>query len=303
MTIEELLDTFPVRTSTMEVAVAHAVDPGIFQMAAAALEQGLCRFHFFGPDQDMKKAMKEGGFTYSDSAMVRFSDATDETDAARKAVRQVAEAKAHVLMKGMVPTSVLLKAVLSKPEGLRTGKVLSHLAGFHIPNYHKMLYMTDAAMNIAPGLDEKKQMIENSASAMVKMGVEMPKVAVIAAVETINPAMQATVDAAMLTQMNHRGQIKGCLVEGPLGFDNAIDQKAAKSKRIISPVGGDADLLVVPSIEVGNILYKSFTYFGGAVVGGMILGAKAPIVLTSRTDSIDSKLFSLAMALSSTDRP
>ncbi|ADH99761.1 bifunctional enoyl-CoA hydratase/phosphate acetyltransferase [Salisediminibacterium selenitireducens] len=301
MTIDELLKAMPVTVRKMEIAVVNAVDPAIFKMAETALEKSLCTFHFFGPDKVMRNAMKEASFSFSEDDRVTFSDASDEVDASRKAVRQVSEKKAQVLMKGMVPTSVLLKAVLHKTEGLRTGKVLSHLAGFHLPAYHKMLFLSDSAMNIAPGLDEKKQIIENATGAIRSMGISHPKVAVVAAVETVNPAMQATTDAALLTQMNRRGQITDCIVEGPLGFDNAVNQSAADSKGISSPVAGDADLIVVPTIEVGNILYKSFTYFGNAIVGGMLVGAKAPIVLTSRTDSIESKLFSLVMAIRSAE--
>lgn len=202
-------------------------------------------------------------------------------------------------MKGNVPTATILKEVLNKEYGLRTGSVLSHVAAFEVPDYDQLIFVTDAAMNVAPDLNQKVQIVQNSVQVARALGIEMPKVAPLAAVEVVNPTMQATVDAALLTQMNNRGQIKDCIVDGPLALDNAVSALAAEHKGIKSEVAGQADILFVPTIEVGNVLYKSLIYFAKAKVGAIIAGAKAPIVLTSRADSAESKLYSLALAVCS----
>ena len=182
-----------------------------------------------------------------------------------------------------------MKAVLNKEWGLRKGSVLSHVAAFEVPNYDRLIFVTDAAMNIAPDVTQKAAIIQNTVEVARAIGIDLPKVAPIAAVEVVNPAMQATIDAAMLTQMNRRGQIKNCVVDGPLALDNAVSQIAAEHKGIVSDVAGKADILLVPTIEAGNVLYKSLVYFADAKVGAMIAGAKAPIVLTSRADSAETK--------------
>jgi phosphate butyryltransferase len=223
-------------------------------------------------------------------------------ESAVEAVKSVSNGHAHVLMKGNIPTSVLLKEVLNSEYGLRTGKVLSHVAVFEVPYYDRLLFVTDAAMNIAPDLDAKAQIVRNAVATAHACGVEEPIVAPLAAVETVNPAMTPTIDAASLVVMNQRGQIDGCIIEGPLALDNAISIEAARQKGITGPSAGNADILVVPNIEAGNILYKSLVYFAQAKVGAVIQGASAPIVLTSRADSAESKLYSLALAILSTSK-
>lgn len=220
----------------------------------------------------------------------------DNDKAVELAVKKVSMGEAQILMKGNVGTAALLKAVLNKEWGLRTGELLSHLAIFEIKAYHKLICLTDAAMNIAPDLKAKAGILYNAVEFMNKLGYEKPKVAVLAAVETVNDAMPATVDAALLSKMADRGQIKSCLVDGPLAFDNAISQESAEHKGIKSQVAGDADLLLVPDIETGNVLYKSFVFFAGGRNAAVILGAKAPIVLTSRSDSEETKFNSIALA-------
>ena len=185
---------------------------------------------------------------------------------------------------------------------LELGKILSHVAAFEVPNYDKLLFVTDAAMNIAPDLEAKAQIIRNAVATAHSCGVNEPIVAPLAAVETVNPAMIPTIDAASLVVMNKRGQIEGCIIEGPLALDNAISTEAARQKGITDPSAGNADILVVPNIEAGNILYKSLIYFAQAKVGAVIQGASAPIVLTSRADSAESKLYSLALAILSTSK-
>ncbi len=227
---------------------------------------------------------------------VEIINEEDQTKAAIASVKLVSEKKADILMKGHLATSTLLKAVLNKEFGLRKGKVLSHLALFEIENYHKLIGLTDAAMNIAPELNDKVAIIENSVGYMRKLGIEKPKVACLAAVEVVNANMQATVDAALLSKMAQRGQIKNCIIDGPLAFDNAINKESAEHKGIESEVSGDADILLAPNIETGNVLYKSFIFFTKAKAAAVILGASAPIVLTSRSDSEQTKQDSITLA-------
>jgi phosphate butyryltransferase len=212
------------------------------------------------------------------------------------AVKMVRSNQADILMKGKVGTSSLLKAVLNKEWGLRTGSLLSHIAIFEVEAYHKLIAVTDVAMNIAPNLQDKIAIVNNSVACLNKLGVEMPKVAVLGAVEMVSENMQATLDAALLSKMNQRDQIKHCLIDGPLAFDNAISLESANHKGIRSEVAGDTDLLLMPDIEVGNVLYKSLVFFAHAKVAAVILGASAPIVLTSRSDSDQAKYDSILLA-------
>lgn len=227
---------------------------------------------------------------------IEFKDIKDPEKAIQMAVEMVHKGEADVLMKGKVGTSVLLKAVLNKDYGLRTGKLLSHFAFFEIEAYHKLIAVTDVAMNIAPSLDEKIAILNNSVEILNKLGYPEPKVAVLGAVEQVNTSMNATLDAALLSKMNQRGQIRNCLVDGPLAFDNAVSTESARHKEIKSDVAGDTDLLLMPDIEVGNVLYKSLVFFANSKVASMIVGASAPIVLTSRSDSEQAKFDSILLA-------
>ncbi|MCJ7688246.1 MAG: phosphate butyryltransferase [Clostridiaceae bacterium] len=215
--------------------------------------------------------------------------------AAAKAVELVSNGEAHFIMKGMLGTSDLLKAVLYKEAGLRGKGLLSHVMIYDVPTYHKLLFLTDGGMVTCPELKEKIEIINNAVVVAHALQIDIPKVAPICAVEVVNHSMQATLDAAVLTQMNKRGQIKGCIIDGPLGLDNAISRDAAKHKGIISDVAGDSDILLVPNIEAGNFLGKSLTYFAKAESAGIIVGAKCPVVLVSRADSAKSKLYSIAL--------
>lgn len=212
------------------------------------------------------------------------------------AVKMVSSKQADVLMKGKVGTSTLLKCVLNKEWGLRTGNLLSHFALFEVETYHKVIGVTDVAMNIAPNLKDKIAIINNSVTCMHKLGIPNPKVAILGAVEMVNENMEATLDAALLSKMNQRDQIKGCIIDGPLAFDNAVSLESAQHKGIRSEVAGDTDLLLMPDIEVGNVLYKSLVFFAKAKVASVILGAMAPIVLTSRSDSEQAKYDSILLA-------
>ncbi|MFN8239631.1 MAG: bifunctional enoyl-CoA hydratase/phosphate acetyltransferase [Bacteroidales bacterium] len=227
---------------------------------------------------------------------LRIIHEQDTDKAVEMAVKMVSSKQADVLMKGKVGTSTLLKCVLNKEWGLRTGRLLSHIALFEVETYHKLIAVTDVAMNIAPNLQDKIAIVNNSVSCLHKLGIPVPKVAVLGAVEMVNENMEATLDAALLSKMNQRDQIRGCIIDGPLAFDNAVSLESAQHKGIRSEVAGDTDLLLMPDIEVGNVLYKSLVFFAQAKVASVILGATAPIVLTSRSDSEQAKYDSILLA-------
>ncbi|MFS0822811.1 phosphate butyryltransferase [Bacillus sp. 1P02SD] len=288
--------------SHVTVAVAAAEDEEVLEAIVEAVNHRLARFLLYGNQEKIVQILSEKGGNIQESDVLDVVDSPTQEEAAKAAVKAVHTGAADVLMKGNIPTSTILKAVLHKEYGLRTGNVLSHVAVFEVPGYERFVIVTDAAMNIAPELQEKIQILNNAVKVANSIGIDTPKVAPIAAVEVVNPAMQATVDAAVLTQMNHRGQIQNCIVDGPLALDNAISIHAAEHKGITSAVAGQADILLVATIEVGNALYKSLVYFAKAEVGAVIAGASAPIVLTSRADSAKSKLYSLALAVCSANK-
>jgi phosphate butyryltransferase len=231
-----------------------------------------------------------------DIAGVRIIHEPDMEMSVEMSVRMVNNKQADVLMKGKIGTSTLLKHVLNKEWGLRTGNLLSHFALFEVETYHKVIAVTDVAMNIAPNLKDKISIINNSVNCLIKLGYTMPKVAVLGAVEMVNESMEATLDAALLSKMNQRDQIRNCIIDGPLAFDNAVSLESAKHKGIRSEVAGDTDLLLMPDIEVGNVLYKSLVFFARAKVAAVILGARVPIVLTSRSDSEQAKYDSILLS-------
>lgn len=282
------------------MAVAVAEDHEVIEAVAKAIKLQLAQFRLYGNQEKMMGMLQEHGLQTSEH--VEVIAAMSSAEAAELSVKAVRNGEADVLMKGNIPTANILKAVLNKEWGLRKGSVLSHVAAFEVQNYDRLIFVTDAAMNIAPDVTQKAAIIQNTVEVAQAIGIDLPKVAPIAAVEVVNPAMQATIDAAMLTQMNRRGQIKDCIVDGPLALDNAVSQIAAEHKGIVSDVAGKADILLVPTIEAGNVLYKSLVYFADAKVGAMIAGAKAPIVLTSRADSAETKVYSLALAVATASK-
>ena len=299
MKLEHLIDQAagqPKKT----VAVAVAEDHEVIEAVAKAITLQLAQFRLYGNQEKIMGMLQEHGLQTSEH--VEVIAAMSSAEAAELSVKAVRNGEADVLMKGNIPTANILKAVLNKEWGLRKGSVLSHVAAFEVQNYDRLIFVTDAAMNIAPDVTQKAAIIQNTVEVAQAIGIDLPKVAPIAAVEVVNPAMQATIDAAMLTQMNRRGQIKDCIVDGPLALDNAVSQIAAEHKGIVSDVAGKADILLVPTIEAGNVLYKSLVYFADAKVGAMIAGAKAPIVLTSRADSAETKVYSLALAVATASK-
>jgi len=218
-------------------------------------------------------------------------------DSAYKACELVRENKADFIMKGKIETPQFLRIVLDKERGLRSGKILSHISLIEIPGYHKMIFLSDAGMNIRPDLEMKIKILENCLSVMKNMGYENPKVAFLASIETLHPDMPETVEAAAISKLADRGYFKGAIVDGPLGFDIAASKRAAELKGVKSEVAGDADCWIVPDVASGNILAKALIYFAGAKVGGIVYGAKAPVILLSRSDTPEMKLYSIAFGV------
>ena len=232
-----------------------------------------------------------------DISGLEIIDAPNSIAAARKAVELIREGKAEILMKGSLHTDELMAAVVSREGGLRTGRRISHAFVMDVPTYHKVLIVTDGAINIAPTLEDKVDICQNAIDLARSLGLETPKVAIVTAVETVNSKMPATLDAAALCKMAERGQIKGGILDGPLAFDNAISKQAAKTKGIKSEVGGDPDILLAPDLEAGNILAKQLSFLANADSAGLVLGARVPVILTSRADSVRSRIASCAVAM------
>lgn len=298
-TLNEIVDQISLEDKLNDVAVAAAADLEVLEAVNMAITRNIASFSLFDEEAKLKEMINKHYPHLLHHPKVRLINVKGAVQAANAAVKSVFVKDSNVLMKGHIPTAMLLKAVLNEDYGLRTGKILSHVAAFEISGFDRLIFITDAGMNITPDLMQKAQIIQNAVQIARSVGIERPIVAPLAAVEIVNPAMQATLDAATLTAMNRRGQITNCVVDGPLALDNAISTIAAEHKGITGSIAGKADILVVPNIEAGNILYKSLVYFANAKVGGVIAGAKAPIVLTSRADSAESKLFSLALAIKS----
>lgn len=276
-----------------KIAVAAAQDEPVLEAIRDAKACGLADAVLVG---DKEKIVAIADKINFDLTGIEIVNEPDGTKAALKAVELVSSGKADMLMKGLLETSTILRAVLNKEVGLRTGKLMSHVAVFEVPGYDRLLFVTDAAFNMYPDLKAKIDILNNAVSVAKAVGIETPKVAPICAVEVVNPDMPATVDAAILTQMNNRGQIKGCIVDGPLATDNALSEEAAKHKKISGPVAGKADILLLPNIEAGNVMYKTLSYTTNSKNGGILVGTSAPVVLTSRADSPETKMHSIALA-------
>ncbi|MCT4605619.1 MAG: bifunctional enoyl-CoA hydratase/phosphate acetyltransferase [Marinisporobacter sp.] len=277
----------------MRLAVAAAQDEEVLVAVCNAAEIGIVEPILIGDGEKIMCIAKENNLKIDDYEIIEEK----EVDAAAKrAVSLVSLGNADFVMKGLLDTSILLKAVLDKEIGLRTDSQLSHVMIYHVPTYHKLLFLTDGGMNIAPTLEEKVKITQNAVDVAKAMGIKDIKVAALAAKEKVNPKMQATVDANELKQLGQRGEFGGdVIVEGPLAFDLAISEEAAKTKNFESQVAGDADILLVPTIEMGNGIGKALTYFANAKSAGVIMGTKAPVVLVSRADSHESKLYSIAL--------
>ena len=275
------------------IAVAAAADVDVMEAVKNAREAGFIEPLLVGDEPMIRDIAAQFKFNLDE---VKVIHEPDKSRACELAVRLVREGKADILMKGLVSTGILLRAVLKKEVGLRKGALLSHVALFETPYYHKVLGVTDAAMNVNPELEEKIAIIANAVEVFHGLGHMNPKVAIVGSVETINPRMEATMHAATISMMNYRKQITGCIIDGPLAIDGAVSKKSADLKNITSEVAGDADLILAPNIDGANILYKSMNFLGGATSAAVIMGATVPIVLTSRGDSERSKFLSIALA-------
>jgi phosphotransacetylase len=275
-------------------AVAHPCEETALSGAIEAGAKKLITPILVGPVDKIQDVAKKAGIVLGNTLIV---DAPHSHAAADKAVELVRQGKAELLMKGSLHTDELLGAVVARETGLRTGRRISHVFIMDVPTYHKVLIVTDAAINIDPTLEDKVDICQNAIDLAISLGVEKPKVAILAAVETVNSKMQATIDAACLCKMAERGQINGGVLDGPLAFDNAISKEAAKVKGIKSDVAGDPDILLTPDLESGNILAKQLSFLANADSAGLVLGARVPIILTSRADSVRSRIASCGVAM------
>ena len=280
------------------IAVAAAHDDAVLKAVTAAYKAGIIVPILCG---DIERIDMLARLHNLDISPFEIIETDSDAQAASIAVSLVKSGRASLLMKGILQTADLLRAVLDKENGLRTGGILSHTAVVYSPDRDRTWFLTDGAMVIYPDLATKRQLIDNAVKAVKRLGVETPNVAALAAVELVNPDMPATVDAALLTVMNRRGQISGCVVDGPLAMDLALSEEAARHKNTESPVAGKADILLFPNIEAANAAAKALTGIGGCVMGGVVMGATAPIVLNSRSDPDDAKLYSIAIACSVSD--
>ena len=278
----------------MPTAVAHPCEESALAAALEAGAKGLIVPILVGPAAKIQEVAKAANL---DLGRTRIVDAPHSHGSAAKAVELVRTGEAELLMKGSLHSDELLGAVVAKETGLRTGRRISHVFIMDVPTYHKVLVVTDAAINIAPTLEDKVDICQNAIDLAVSLGVSTPKVAILAAVETVNSKMPATIDAAALCKMADRRQITGGILDGPLAFDNAISREAARIKGITSPVAGDPDILLVPDLEAGNMLAKQLSFLANADSAGLVVGARVPIVLTSRADSVRSKIASAAVAV------
>jgi phosphate acetyltransferase len=275
-------------------AVAHPCEATALAAALEAGAKGLITPILVGPAAKIDEVAKRNGL---DVGRTRVVDAPHSHAAAARAVELVRQGQAELLMKGSLHTDELLGAVVARETGLRTGRRISHVFIMDVPTYHKVLIVTDAAINIAPTLEDKVDICQNAIDLAFSLGVERPKVAILGAVETVTSKMPATLDAAALCKMADRKQITGAVLDGPLAFDNAISAEAARIKGITSEVAGDPDILLVPDLEAGNILAKQLSFLANADSAGLVLGARVPIILTSRADSVRSKIASCAVAM------
>lgn len=294
LTSLEKLVEFAVQKGKKKLVIAVAQDEDVLKAVKSAMQHGLIAPILIGDTGEINAAADKAGLNISGIEIIQE---IDKDAACLRAVKIISMGDADILMKGLVSTGQFVRAILNKEFGLVKKGLLSHLAFFETPYYHKILCLTDAALNISPDVDEKVAIVKNAVAICHKLGMHVPLVAVLAPVETVNPKIVATVHAAMITQMQKRNQIKGCIIDGPLALDNAISAKAASHKGLISEVAGDADILVAPDLNSGNMLYKSLNFLGGAVCAAIVAGATVPVVLTSRADQDSSKFLSIALAV------
>ncbi|MBE6016465.1 MAG: bifunctional enoyl-CoA hydratase/phosphate acetyltransferase [Lachnospiraceae bacterium] len=280
-------------TPALKMAVACAEDAPVLDAVKHAYDKNIIIPVLIGDKQKIFKEAETAGISIDSWEII---DIPDKKAACEEAVRLASEGKISLIMKGMVDTSIIMKAVLNKEYGLYTGGVLSHVGVLEVAGFDRLFAITDSAINIAPDLDAKVSIIKNAVEVEHALGNEMPKVAALCAVEKVNPKMECTLDAAKLEEMNKEGLITGCLIGGPFALDNAVSKEAAAHKGITSPLAGNADVLFVPDLEAGNLLIKAMEYFGHARKAGVIMGARIPIALTSRATAPESKMYTIAIS-------
>lgn len=278
----------------VSIAVAAAHDPDVIEALKRARELGLAEGILVGKGSAIRTLAREGGFDLSDSQIVNEPDPAIAT---RQAIALVREGRASLLMKGKVSTASLIRAVLDRDAGLRTHRQLSQIVVFRVPGFDRLMLLTDAAINIAPTLLQKAELCRNAIDVAQAIGIEKPNIAALCALELVNPEMPATVDAAALCAMSRRGQLANCYVEGPIALDAPLSKFAAECKGIHSPVVENTDIFLAPDIEAANILYRAIVYFAKAESGGIVLGARVPLVLLSRAETPETKVRSIAIGI------
>ena len=279
-----------------KIAIVAPEGSTVIKLVKQALEAALAEFILVGDEEKIKSMSAEAGL---DSNLITIINIANQKEAAEEAVRLVLAGSAHAIMKGNLPTATFMRAVLDKQKGLNDNKVISEITLYEKiaePAGGGFRFLTDCAINVAPTLEEKKQIIENAVSLAHKLGNPLPKVAVISAVEVVNPAMPDTVDAAALSKMADRGQISGCLVDGPFAFDNAVSLEAAEYKKVSGGVAGQADILMMPNLLTANPVRKCLVYYSRQRIATALMGAKAPVIITSRTDSAETMLLTIVLA-------
>jgi phosphate butyryltransferase len=290
---DELLDAARAR-GPVRIAVAAAHDPDAIEALKRARELGLAEGVLVGKGSEIRALARAGGFELSDSQIV---NEPDPAAAIRQAIALVREGQAGLLMKGKTATAGLIRAVLDPHSGLRMTRQLSQVIVFRVPGFDRLMLLTDAAINIAPTLGQKAELCRNAIQVAQAIGIPKPNVAALCALELVNPEMPATIDAAALCAMNRRGQIPGCYIEGPIALDVPLSKFAAERKGVDSPIAGNTDIFLAPDIESANILYRAIVYFAKAESGGIVLGARAPIVLLSRAETPETKVYSIAIGV------
>jgi phosphate butyryltransferase len=288
---DDLLDAARAR-GPVSIAVAAAHDSDVIEALRSARAMRLAEGILVGKGSEIRALARAVGFDLSDSQIV---NEPDPEAAVRQSIALVREGRAALLMKGKVSTANLIRAVLDKDAGLRTHRQLSQVAAFRVPGFDRLMLLTDAAINIAPTLAQKAELCRNAIQVAHAIGIEKPNIAALCALELVNPEMPATVDAAALCAMNRRGQLSGCYIEGPIALDAPLSKFAAERKNIVSPVVENTDIFLAPDIEAANILYRAIVYFAKAESGGIVLGARVPIVLLSRAETAETKVRSIAI--------
>lgn len=296
MTLDQILNIARCSSSPKRLAVAAAEDSDVLSAVCQAAELSLVEPVLIGDEEKIRMIAAENNL---DLSRCLLDHQPDHAAAAARAVALARDGQVQAIMKGQLHSSILMKAILNKETGIRKSSVLSHVGIIECPKVDRLLFLTDGAMCTYPTLEQKVAIINNAVSLARTMGVELPKVACLCAVETVNPQMPPTLDAAALSLMNQRGQIKNCLVDGPLALDNAINPEAAKHKGVKSPVDvkGNADILLVPNIEAGNILLKACRNMADCVTVGLVVGAAVPVIMSSRADTAANKLYAVACAV------